>query len=59
MINSYREQTEDMHRASDLESEWSDESSRSDISADDVFESTEESTETNDSQRSDEDVELS
>lgn len=37
MISSYRETTEDMHRASDLESEWSD-GEESQISADDVFE---------------------
>jgi hypothetical protein len=37
MISSYRETTEDMHRASDLESEWNDDE-KSQISADDVFE---------------------
>jgi chromosome segregation ATPase len=39
MIGSYRETTEDMHRASDLEAEWNNDTEESRISADDVFES--------------------
>ena len=58
MISSYREQTEDMHRASDLEEEWSDDTAQRKVSPDDVFETDEPVGEVN-TERSDEDIEMS